>query len=132
MTKFVAPLLRGRMPPGIFSYIVRGAARFPGDPWPHQLPVHQDWYWMHSDDCRADPAGSGHALCIDRHIATGLREQELEGRNSQQVLKATAARPDATDRERAVNTSPAGGPMGAGQLAAASPAQCDLFIGISA
>lgn len=74
MTKFVAKALAGRMAPGIFTFIVRGKERFPGDPWPHQLPVHQDWYWMHSDECRADPAGSAHALYRDKHIAAGLRE----------------------------------------------------------
>jgi len=47
-----------------------------------------------------------------------------ERRQSQHVLKATAARPDATDRDRAATTSPVGGPMGAGQPAAAGPAGC--------
>lgn len=40
----------------------------------------------------------------------------------QQVLKAEAARPDATDRDAPVTTSPVGGPTGAGQPAAAGPA----------
>lgn len=41
--------------------------------------------------------------------------------DSQHVLKATAARPDATDREHPAMASPVGGPMGAGQAAAAAP-----------
>jgi hypothetical protein len=44
------------------------------------------------------------------------------GRNSQHVLKAEGERPDATDRENCANASPDGGPMGAGQAAAAAPA----------
>lgn len=43
-------------------------------------------------------------------------------RDSQHVLKAEAARPDATDRESPANASPVGGPMGVGQAAAAAPA----------
>ena len=50
-----------------------------------------------------------------------VAEQTFEGRDSQHVLKAEAARPDATDRENAP-ASPVGGPMGAGQAAAAAPA----------
>lgn len=45
-------------------------------------------------------------------------------RGSQHVLKAEAgceSRPDATDRETPANASPVGGPMGAGQPAAAGP-----------
>lgn len=41
--------------------------------------------------------------------------------SSQQVLKAEAARPDATARECTAITSPGGGPTGAGQPAAAGP-----------
>lgn len=44
------------------------------------------------------------------------------GLDSQQVLKAEAATPDATDRDAPATTSPVGGPMGAGQPAAAGPA----------
>lgn len=44
-----------------------------------------------------------------------------EGSGSQQVLKAEAATPDATDRETPADASPVGGPMGAGQPAAAGP-----------
>jgi hypothetical protein len=44
-----------------------------------------------------------------------------DGRDSQHVLKAEAERPDATDRESPANGSPVGGPMGAGQPAAAGP-----------
>lgn len=42
---------------------------------------------------------------------------------SQHVLKAEAARPDATDCETPPHASPVGGPMGAGQPAAAGPAE---------
>ena len=62
------------MSPGIFTYIVRGPARFLGDPWPHQLPEVQFWYWMHSDACRSDPAGSVHGLYRDKRVASSLRE----------------------------------------------------------
>lgn len=40
----------------------------------------------------------------------------------QPVLKAEASTPDATDRDATASTSPVGGPMGAGQAAAAAPA----------
>lgn len=42
---------------------------------------------------------------------------------TQQVLKAEASTPDATDRDAPAHASPVGGPMGAGQPAAAAPAQ---------
>lgn len=45
-----------------------------------------------------------------------------EGQHPQQVLKATPATADATDRGTAANVSPRGGAMGAGQPAAADPA----------
>lgn len=40
---------------------------------------------------------------------------------TQQVLKAEASTPDATDRDAPAHASPVGGPMGAGQPAAAGP-----------
>lgn len=43
------------------------------------------------------------------------------GQAPQQVLKAEAVTPDATDRGVPANSSPVGGPMGAGQPAAAGP-----------
>lgn len=47
-----------------------------------------------------------------------------KGGDLRQVLKAEAERPDATDREIAADdVSPGGGPMGAGQTAAAAPLQ---------
>lgn len=49
-----------------------------------------------------------------------------EGRDSQQVLKAEAATPDATDRDAPADASPVGGPMGVGQPAAAGPAEALL------
>lgn len=55
-------------------------------------------------------------------MTTTSRKVEIpEGRTSQQVLKAEGDGPDATDRERSANASPDGGPMGAGQPAAAGP-----------
>lgn len=53
--------------------------------------------------------------------AADLAAQTFEGRDSQHVLKAEPATADATDRENAP-ASPVGGPMGAGQAAAAAPA----------
>lgn len=61
-------------------------------------------------------------------IQRALRDHELERRNSQQVLKATAARPDATDRERTASTSPGVGPMGVGQPADAGPLAGQLVL----
>ncbi|MGN6518545.1 MAG: hypothetical protein ACTHK2_03870 [Dokdonella sp.] len=73
---FDAPWIRGRMLPGIFTYIVREKERFPGDPWPHMLPARQDWYWMHSNACREAAQGTPYAsvLCTDKHIAQALRD----------------------------------------------------------
>lgn len=48
--------------------------------------------------------------------------------DSQHVLKAEAARPDATDRETPAHASPVGGPMGVGQPAAAGPAGGPLTL----
>lgn len=50
-----------------------------------------------------------------------VAQGDIEGRDSQHVLKAEPATADATDRENAP-ASPVGGPMGAGQPAAAGPA----------
>jgi hypothetical protein len=72
--KFVAPKLAGRMIPSIFTYLGVGKKeRFPGDPWPH-LNSSPSWYWMHSDACRSDPAGSVHGLYRDKSVAPGLRD----------------------------------------------------------
>lgn len=54
--------------------------------------------------------------------AADLAAQTFEGQDSQQVLKAEPATADATDRDAPAMTSPVGGPMGAGQAAAAAPA----------
>jgi hypothetical protein len=50
------------------------------------------------------------------------RQPDIEAQQPQQVLKAEPEKADATDRAPAVNVSPVGGPMGAGQAAAAAPA----------
>ncbi len=56
-----------------------------------------------------------------------VREAHLntERQDSQHVLKAEAARPDATDREEPATASPGVGPMGAGQPADAGSAGRD-------
>jgi hypothetical protein len=59
--------------------------------------------------------------------ATIVGAELPEGRNSQHVLKAEGECPDATDRETCANASPVGGPMGAGQAAAAAPAGALVF-----
>lgn len=53
--------------------------------------------------------------------AVSQAKEYTEGRDSQQVLKATAATPDATGREIPANVAQVGGPVGAGQAAAAAP-----------
>lgn len=55
-------------------------------------------------------------------VPVAVRASIPEARDSQQVLKATAARPDATARETPAIASPGGGPMGAVQPAAAGHA----------
>ena len=47
--------------------------------------------------------------------------QNTPAQDSQQVLKAEAPAPDATDRDAPASTSPIGGSMGTGQPAAAGP-----------
>lgn len=54
-------------------------------------------------------------------VAPGPLHHDTPQQDSQQVLKAEAATPDATDREPPAIGSPDGGPMGAGQPAAAGP-----------
>jgi putative phage-type endonuclease len=54
--------------------------------------------------------------------AAPASKESTEGQQPQQVLKATPATADATDRGTAANVSPRGGAMGAGQPAAAGPA----------
>jgi hypothetical protein len=58
-------------------------------------------------------------------VASGPLHQNSP-RDSQHVLKAEASGPDATDREYPSTASPVGGPMGAGQPAAAGPAEGNL------
>lgn len=47
-----APHLAGLMLPGIFTYFVGRKPRFPGDPWPDEVPA-PSYYWMHADGCNA-------------------------------------------------------------------------------
>ena len=63
---------------------------------------------------------------IERVLAIPLPltipEESTEGQDSQQVLKAEGASPDATDRDAPADASPRVGAMGAGQAADAAPA----------
>jgi hypothetical protein len=54
-------------------------------------------------------------------LARKAAQKDIEGQPPQQVLKATPATADATDRGTAANVSPRGGAMGAGQAADAAP-----------
>ena len=58
-------------------------------------------------------------------LAALVPRETPEAQDSQQVLKAEAATPDATDRDAPANASPDGGPMGAWQPAAAGPLVTD-------
>lgn len=64
----------------------------------------------------AKPVSTARSNGID-----AAHHKDSSRRGPQLVLKAEAARPDATDRGTPVNASPVGGPMGAGQPAAAGP-----------
>jgi hypothetical protein len=100
--------------------------RFAGDPWA-TFPHSPTWHWMHASTC-ALGSGAYAGACTSRRMRF---ETPLD--DSQQVLKAEAARPDATGRECVLYRSPVGGPMGARQPAAAGPsAQCDLFAEVPA
>lgn len=65
------------------------------------------------------------AAQVDRLVAGRMAtatEQNFQGQAPQHVLKAEPVTADATDLGAPVNASPDGGPMGAGQPAAAGPA----------
>lgn len=77
-------------------------------------------------DAMAEAAATGLAIVADGRVIGRdeiMRDpqESTEGQDSQQVLKAEAPAPDATDRDAPATTSPDGGPMGAGQPAAAGP-----------
>jgi hypothetical protein len=73
----------------------------------------------HGADGSASPTGRG----ANGASARGAAPVSLTTKpGAQQVLKAEAERPDATDRDAPAHRSPVGGPMGAGQAAAAAPA----------
>ena len=103
-----APHLAGRMLPALFDYLGIGKVeRFPGDPYVHQKPW-AAWFWMHTTQCgEPNHVGSSKSWTIPR----ALRCEETHA-----------------------TTSPGVGPMGAGQLADASPfgGQVDLFAGCAA
>lgn len=62
------------------------------------------------------------AWLAEQEAAKPKPEQNTPARDSQQVLKAEAATPDATDRDAPASTSPSVGSMGAGQPADAGAA----------
>jgi septal ring factor EnvC (AmiA/AmiB activator) len=64
--------------------------------------------------------------CVAGKAENPEAAQDSPAQAPQQVLKAEAETPDATDRGQPVIASPVGGPMGAGQPAAAGPTEGDL------
>lgn len=121
----IAPHLVGRMLPALFSCMpFAKRPRFDGDPWP-TFPHHPMAIWMHTTTC-GSPNHIGSSTSRRVRAWTPLDD-------SRQVLKAEAARPDATDREPVLYRSPVGGPMGARQPAAAGPSeQRELFAEVAA
>jgi len=84
-------------------------------------------YWWSATDNTALPKVARTMV----EVPAGADESDTHRRDSQHVLKAEAARPDATDREiPAATASPVGGPTGAGQPAAAGPAGAQLRIAL--
>ena len=69
----------------------------------------------------ADAPSGDEGAAADADRAAAPAPDTSEGLASQQVLKAEAARPDATAREATSTGSPGVGPMGAGQPADAGP-----------
>jgi hypothetical protein len=67
--------------------------------------------------------GDGVPVEIEARPSEPPANEYTARRGSQHVLKAEAARPDATDRDTPAIISPVGGPMGIGQAAAAAPRQ---------
>lgn len=65
--------------------------------------------------------GDGVPVELEARPAAPAPNEYTARRESQHVLKAEAARHDATDRDTPAIISPVGGPMGAGQAAAAAP-----------
>jgi hypothetical protein len=82
-------------------------------------PTCSDTGPCHTPPCE-DKKKCGQSGCV--RIARTRGVELPEGRSPQHVLKAEGASPDATDRGICANASPGGGPMGAGQAAAAAPA----------
>jgi hypothetical protein len=78
---------------------------------------------------RAEPASDGsqkpNGAWHDSSTATARAGSDTPTQGPQHVLKAEAARPDATDRGAPANASPVGGPTGAGQAAAAAPTRVE-------
>jgi hypothetical protein len=81
-----------------------------------QIEIHASRAGPASDGSQK-PNGAGHGSST----ALARAGSDTPRPGSQHVLKAEAARPDATDREHPATRSPVGGPTGVGQAAAAAP-----------
>ena len=77
---------------------------------------------LHGAACDREIAAVEAARATEAEAARQAATESTEGQDSQQVLKAEGESPDATDRDAPADTSPRGGAMGAGQPAAAGPA----------
>lgn len=121
--RFVAPGMAGRMAPGIFTYFVGKRERFPGDPWPHQLP-NPSWYWMHDDACRAHERGAGHGLyrSVPVRVPTDGDVARAEAAQTLKRLRSAGA----SARSPATAYKPAPAPRTHQPL---PPVQPDLFAG---
>jgi hypothetical protein len=111
-------------------YRVAGAPQYPGNPefnekYAISLDYVGDWAVI-CTDCSPRFRTLIEPVPVDGEaeylswVPRGQNEY-IEGRSPQHVLKAEGASPDATDRGTCANASPGGGPMGAGQAAAAAP-----------
>lgn len=82
--------------------------------YPNGAPMYDTTVKENGDLLMLDPQGKRSVFC-------DVDEEYTEGPDSQQVLKAEAATPDATDRETPADASPRVGAMGVGQAADAAP-----------
>lgn len=80
--------------------------------------IRSPYWWSLTDRAGGQPPPKRQTVYVP-DAATAFHTPEP---GPQQVLKAEAARPDATDRGAPDIASPGGGPTGAGQPAAAGPA----------
>mgnify|MGYP000166745840 CR=1 FL=1 len=77
---------------------------------------------LHGAACDREIAAVEAARATEAEAARQAATESTEGQDSQQVLKAEGASPDATDRDAPADTSPRVGAMGAGQAADEAPA----------